>query len=228
VPAFKAFNMAMPGYEDWYEWSRSQPAPPEDVAFFDAQWTHRILRNEQFRPISTPSFIMREGHSANAFIAKTMKGEDGLSHWLTLMRKDFPTPVGPAIIATAETSARGTASQPLAACDFLILLHLGPDLDGFGGRTHGGALCTILDEVLSLCVEYCRQATTEDRSPLYTVELKTTFRGGVPSPSTVMIKTWLRAREGRKWFVSGQICDENDNVLTQGDGIWVSAKPERL
>ncbi|KAJ9609580.1 hypothetical protein H2200_005907 [Cladophialophora chaetospira] len=225
-----AENVAAPNYDDYLTWVTTTPAPEDEVQFFKSiAWTRSLVEDPLFKPIPTPTLFTITGQSHNAFIAKTIRTPEGISHWLMLMRKDFETP------SDSHKGSGGVSSRPnnvevrpTKQSDFIILMELGADLDGFGGRVHGGAVCTILDEALSLCVEYHRQRSSDSRAPLYTAQLNTTFRGSVPSPSVVIVKTWLEAKVGRKWFVKGQICDAQDNLLAQGEGLWLTEKESSI
>ena len=221
-----------PQYRDWLEWCKTQSINPSDLApFRSTPWTARWLSDPNFRTAPTPSRLPDPGTSNNSFFAKTLAQSTTIPHWVLLLRQNLYTPSDSskgtiASLSTSTTSA--SSSRPTADADCLLLLDLGSDIDGFGGVCHGGALCAIMDEMLSLVVEFHRQSVTKERGPLFTVRLTTTFRGPVPTPGLVLVKAWLEVREGRKWWLRGQVCDETETVLTEAEGIWVSAKEERL
>ncbi|KIV94084.1 hypothetical protein PV10_05240 [Exophiala mesophila] len=218
------------GLDDFVPWLAAQSAPEKDVQFFQrTPWTRKLIENPLFRAVPCPTRLITPGTSHNAFIAKTINKPSCVQHWLMLTRKQFSTP---------KEVARGTLAQSrfspnaetynIDDSEFIMLLDVGEDLDGFAGRVQGGVLCAILDEALSICVEYHRQASSSSRAPLYTVQLNTTFRDGVNTPGLIAVKSWIVAKEGRKWLIRGQICDAQGHVLTQAEGIWVSAAENKL
>jgi acyl-coenzyme A thioesterase PaaI-like protein len=224
--------MAMsPEYANFLEYISIAPVSTEDVEYFSAiPGTRRFVSDAQFKAVPTPSLVARPGKSDNAFIAKTMRTPEGLGRWLMLMRKalEAPSPSQVSNGPPTPMALQRLAARPDSAADFVILAQLGPDLDGFAGRVHGGALCAILDEILSLCVEYHRQATSQSRAQLYTAQLNVSFRRAVDTPSVVVIKTWLEAKEARKWWVRGQVCDAQNEVLTEAEGLWLAAKESTI
>lgn len=220
-----------PAYADWLKWCTSTEAPREEVEYFKTvPWTKALIDNGSFRPAPTPSRLSEPGSSESNFFAKTIKSHGTIDNWLLLMKKGLRPPAqGPkGSIPRNAGSGDSIPSRSAVDADCLLLLNLGEQLDGFPGVAHGGSLCAVLDEMLSLVVEFHRQSATDDRGALFTVRLTTTFRGPVPTPGQVMVKAWLEAWEGRKWLLKGQICDKDENVLTEGEGIWVSARTEKM
>lgn len=218
------------GFSQFVTWLESQSAPESEVRFFrETPWTRKLVDNPLFRAVPCPTRLITPGTSHNSFIAKTINSPSSINHWLMLVRKQFNAPKEASRGGLGlSSSAPNTATYPIEAAEFVFLLEVRQDLDGFAGKVQGGVLCAILDEALSLCVEYHRQSTSRSRSPLYTAQLNTTFKRGVDSPGLLVVKSWLVAKEGRKWLVKGQICDEHDHVLTQAEGLWIEANQEKL
>lgn len=224
-----------PPYADWRAWCLSEPAPAEEVEYFKGvPWANKLIEHSNFQPVPTPSRLPEAGTSNNAFFWKTLAPSASIPspivNWLLLMKKGLKIPpeAPKGTIGRNAGSGDSLPTRPVAEADCVLLLNLGADLDGFGGVAHGGSLCAILDEFISLVVELHRQSVTDDRGSLFTVRLSTVFRGPCPTPGNVLVKGWLEAWEGRKWLLKAQICDEKENVLTEGEGIWVSAKSEKM
>ncbi|KPI37312.1 uncharacterized protein AB675_1563 [Cyphellophora attinorum] len=224
-----------PAYADWLNWMRSTSAPSKEINYFSSiPWAKQLLHYSNFRPIPTPSRTIDPGTTNNAFFAKTLAPSESIPspiiNWLLLVKERLQTPpeAPKGTIGRTSGSGDGIAARKAVDSDFILLLNLGSDLDGFGGVAHGGLLSAVFDELFSLVVEFHRQSVTEDRGPLFTMKLTTLFRDKVPTPGQVMVKAWLQAREGRKWLLQGQLCDEKENVLTEGEGIWMTAKSERI
>lgn len=218
------------GLDDFVPWLAAQSAPEKDLQFFQrTPWTRKLVENPLFRPVPCPTRLVTPGTSHNAFIAKTINKPSCVQHWLMLARKEFATPQEVTRGSIAQSSFSPSAeTYSTDDSEFIMLLEVGEDLDGFAGRVQGGVLSAILDEALSICVEYHRQASSSSRAPLYTVQLNTTYRDGVNTPGLIAVKSWLVAKEGRKWLIRGQICDAQGRVLTQAEGIWVSAAENKL
>ena len=79
---------------------------------------------------------------------------------------------------------------------------------------------------MGLCVMLHHQHISGPRDSLFTVSLNCTYRNPVPTPSDVLVRSWLVTRQGRKWFSVGQITDLDGKVLTEAEGIWVMTKRE--
>lgn len=216
-----------PSYDDWMSWVATTPAPKDDLDYFNSvPWTKAYLNQQPlFKPVSTPSRAISQSTSDNSFFAKTLKGPSVISHWLLMMRRDFVTPseLPKGSIQNAETS-KVIKTRSTEQTDCVLLLHLEKDLDGFAGTAHGGLLCAIVDESLSVCVEFHRQLISRSRAPLYTAYLNTKFLAPVKTPGDVVVKSWLDKREGRKWLMKAQICDATESVLFEAEGLWISAK----
>ena len=81
--------------------------------------------------------------------------------------------------------------------------------------------CAILDEMMGLCVMLHHQKYEGPRDSLFTANLNVTYRAPVPTPSDILVRCWLKARQGRKWLSIGQITDKDGNVLCEAEGLWI-------
>lgn len=66
------------------------------------------------------------------------------------------------------------------------------------------------------------------RDSLFTANLNVSYRAPVPTPSELLIKTWLVSRTGRKWRSKGQLVDKDGKVLAEADGLWVVARRDKM
>ncbi|KAI1146796.1 thioesterase superfamily protein [Nemania diffusa] len=83
-------------------------------------------------------------------------------------------------------------------------LTLGSGLNGYADVCHGGLVTTILDEAIGM--------------------LNTNFIKPVPTPITILTRTWLTKVEGRKLFMQGTIEDEHGIVLVRADALYIQLK----
>ncbi|KIW30032.1 uncharacterized protein PV07_05811 [Cladophialophora immunda] len=219
-----------PDWVDFLEYINSTPVPRDEIEHFQATWARRYVDNPAYKPIVTFSRIPKSD-GVDTFFAKTIRSPSTVPNALMLIRKDFVTPAeepSPPPPQQQQQQHKGrnrdgkNDNGPPPDC--IWLLDLRSDLNGFKDTTHGGVLCALMDEALSICVEIHRQQTMGRRSNLYTAYLTTSYRAPVINPCTVAVKTRLERREGRKWFLTGRLEDEQGKVLTEANGLWVAAK----
>ena len=185
-----------------------------ELDFFNSyEWTHKLLNNPSYTAVTTSSRTPKSSPEDD-FFAKTLRSSSTISNWLLLIRSAFFTSDGPL----------PSTDQP----DALVLLNLGRGVNGFTNTAHGGLLCAVLDEALSMCVEVCRHNQTTSRNNLYTARLEFDFRRPVLTPGIVLLKCWLQSVEGRKWRVRGQILDSSGGVCVEAAGLWVEARDPML
>ncbi|EXJ76179.1 uncharacterized protein A1O5_00687 [Cladophialophora psammophila CBS 110553] len=221
-----------PDWVDFLEYINTTPVPREEIEHFRTTWARKFVDDPAYRPIVTFSRIPKS-NGVDAFFAKTIRSPTTVPSALMLIRRDFVTPAeGQQKQQQHKTHQRRNEDNSMnEAPDCIWLLDLRSDLNGFKDTTHGGVLCALMDEALSICVEIHRQQTTMGSSAgnlnLYTAYLTTNYRAPVLNPCTVAVKSRLERREGRKWFLTGSLEDEQGRVLTDANGLWVVAK-ERL
>ncbi|KAL4890014.1 HotDog domain-containing protein [Aspergillus ambiguus] len=186
--------------------------PSKDLEFFSSHpLAGTYLNNPLFEPVP---FITRhangDGTTSNRFFSKVINTDDTIPHLLALVRKaDQNLP----------TNAPDSDGDP----DFIVFVHLGPDLCGFQDTVHGGVLAALLDEALGLCAE-SSELVSNSKVRLYTAGLEIAYRSPVFTPSVAVIKTWIKRREGRKWFLEAQLLNQDGKVLVEAKTLYVSAR----
>lgn len=210
------------GWDNYLDFIQNVPPPPEDLKFFaSVPWTNRYLSiDSNHNPVPFYSRFEKADQKTDRFFNKIINTADTVPHLLALIRKDSLAPK-----AAATLSSRN-ADVPPQDADFILLLHLSSDLNGFRDICHGGVLSALFDEGLSMCVEGLRQSVSGDKSLLLTAYLNVTYRAPVYTPIILCMKTWVAAKEGRKWHLRGQLVDEKGDVKAEANGLWVSAKAE--
>ncbi|OAP61904.1 hypothetical protein AYL99_04107 [Fonsecaea erecta] len=221
-----------PTYADFLQYIKSTPVPRDEIEHFQATWARKYVDDPAYKPIVSFSRVSKS-EGVDTFFAKTIRSPSTIPNALTLIRKDYVTP--PEEPAPSQPTGKGRPDDdnkqknsndngPPPPADFIWLLDLRSDLNGFKDTTHGGVLCSLMDEALSICVEIHRQQMMGMRSNLYTAYLTTIYRAPVITPCTVAVKARLERREGRKWFLTGALEDEQGKILTEANGLWIAAR----
>jgi acyl-coenzyme A thioesterase PaaI-like protein len=99
----------------------------------------------------------------------------------------------------------------------------GGDLNAHPDLLHGGVIASVLDSTLgnAIGVQFPAGALR-----MFTVQLNITYKKAVPTPGTVMARSWVTKVEdgGRKVWAAGMIEGEGGVVHATAEGIWLKAK----
>ena len=99
----------------------------------------------------------------------------------------------------------------------------GEDLNAHPNLLHGGVIASILDSTLgnAIGVQFPDGALR-----MFTVQLNITYKKAVPTPGTVMARSWVTKVEsdGRKIWAAGIIEGEGGVVHATAEGMWLKAK----
>jgi acyl-coenzyme A thioesterase PaaI-like protein len=83
-------------------------------------------------------------------------------------------------------------------------------------RAHGGITMAFIDEGLGLVtVHHCADAMTAS----LTVDLRAPVYVG----AVLTQRAWLERREGRKWFIRGEVL-EGDKLVAEARGLWIEPR----
>ena len=209
---------------------------PDAVEHFNASpWLSPYLHNPLYETVPTFSRVLKPT-GEDYFFSTTIRTQRTIPHLISLKLKNLALPShNPQGHAFNKTTSPSSSSQPSLGStpapnnpDCIYLVNLGKGgLDGHPSTMHGGMLCAILDETMGLTVMLHHSIATQDsdeRQSLYTVKLDTTYRAAVPTPGDVLVKAWVTRRDGRKFYCRGQICNDKEMVMTEGEGLWVESK----
>jgi acyl-coenzyme A thioesterase PaaI-like protein len=211
--------------------SRALPLPHGDVAHFrQTPSLRRWLDHPQYSAVATAARLPRTD-GENDLFAITLKTLKTIPRWLLVVHdervKSLPTSGSQGLSSSEATDGEQTersADQP----DMLLMLQLDQGVNGFKGVAHGGLLCALLDESLSYCVEFARQAKSTGRNSLFTANLNVDFRRPVVTPGAAVVKCWVTKMQGRKYWLEGRIEDVDGQVCVQAKGLWIEARSENL
>ena len=99
-----------------------------------------------------------------------------------------------------------------------------PHHQSYPGRTHGGIICAILDETMA------RASTKAEDAIVYSVttNLSITYRKPVPYDKPVRCIARVDRDRRRLYEASGEIVDEEGNVLASGKGTFAVFSSEQI
>lgn len=202
------------------------PGDNESLAFFSDHpcGVPYLTGSSQYQPVRfTPR--CEKDDTSDTFFNQTLKSAGTIPHALALLRRN---------ILEMDPRLKERESAPLEP-DFVLLVKIDTLLNGYRDTAHGGLLASLLDESLSCCVEalsscldLIQQRHPEERTRLYTANLNISYRAPVTTPGVITIKTWLKRREGRKWFLEGELFSEDGRVRTDAKGLWISERPRTV
>ncbi|KAL1953006.1 hypothetical protein VTO42DRAFT_3777 [Malbranchea cinnamomea] len=223
--------------------------PPEAQAVFQSnRWTASLLASPHYTAVEIASRTSKPT-GEDAYIADTLGTAATVPHLVALRKNNLtPAPTSPPSIP--DPPAR--APTPQASPEIIVLAQLGnPGIAGHPHTAHGGVISTLFDEVMSLAVAAqvpgydLNQA--QERGRIYTSRLDVRYFRPVYVPAPCVVKAWVLARSGRKFWTMAQIIQEDG--LWEGDSedrggsveavrkkvvcaealaFWVQKKPEKL
>lgn len=92
--------------------------------------------------------------------------------------------------------------------------------EGAPGIVHGGYTAAVMDEVFGVAMSH-----SDIDVPCMTGTLKVIYRSPVPINTDITYKAWLDREEGRKVFMKCVVTDNNDNLLCEGETIFLKIDP---
>lgn len=200
------------------------PVDNESLSFFSGHpcGLPYLSDSSPYQPVPfTPR--CEKNDTSGTFFSQTLNTPETIPHALALIRRGI-------LELNPRLKERESDSAPLEP-DFVLLVKIDTLLNGFQGTVHGGLLASLLDESLGCCVEalsscldLLQKRHPGERTRLYTANLNISYRAPVTSPGVVTIKTWLKRRESRKWFVEGKLSGEDGRVRTEVKGLWISER----
>ncbi|GKZ84484.1 hypothetical protein AnigIFM56816_009817 [Aspergillus niger] len=198
--------------------------PQTTKAFFAESPVKPYLSSGLYQPVPFIAQFPAPNRTANSFFSRTINTIDTVEHAMGLMHRTIfrlnpRTTASEVEIAKLDEEMRGVPP-------FILLVKTGNGLNGFEDTIHGGVLASLLDEALSCCVEQYRAGLSDQKTALYTARLDVSYRALVPSCCILIIKTWLRKREDRKWFLKAELLTGDGYVRGTANSLWISQKTQ--
>jgi acyl-coenzyme A thioesterase PaaI-like protein len=88
---------------------------------------------------------------------------------------------------------------------------------GAPSRLHGGITAAFFDEVLGALT------TLVGADDAMTASLTVDFRSPAYTGAVLTQRAWLERRDGRKWFVRGEVHDD-DRLVAEARGLWIEPR----
>lgn len=197
------------------------PVSQEDVDFFANMPFARpyLDKSSLYQPIP---FITRydKGDLSDKFFNKAINSKDTIPWVLALMRKPGSQHDPPADTNNAGKDPSQAAESPF----FITFCQLEPGLNGYVDTAHGGVLAALFDEALGLCAEAYRVFVSGDSGILLTGNLEVFYRSRLSTPSAVVIQTWVKKVEGRKWFLEAKLLDQDSVLKAEAKSLYIKMK----
>lgn len=155
-----------------------------------------------------PRFRGQEGNAGASFF--DAPPEDGalLEHFPDCVVSGRANPLGVAI----EVHRRG--DQAVAT------VTLGSAFEGAPGRSHGGIVAAIFDDVMGYLL-------TITKTPAFTGQLTVNYRAPTPMGQELTFRAWVTGHEGRKLFI-GADARHDDQLVADAVGTFVTIPIERF
>lgn len=175
-----------------------------DHAHFAAiPWCARHLQGDRAVIVTSPSRTLKPT-GEDSLMSQTLNSENTISRFLQVYEEP--------LLPTERVN------------EVKAFLTLGSGLNGYADVCHGGLVTTILDEAIGMLLPINQKRQSIPRGTYMTAYLNTNFIKPVPTPITILTRTWLTKVEGRKLFMQGTIEDEHGIVLVRADALYIQLK----
>ena len=150
--------------------------------------------------------------------------DNGKGHTLTGRTWNTDSTIRELLSLSRPSTSDAPLPQPEAyRAEVRRLYTFGGDLNAHPGLLHGGVIASVLDSTLgnAIGVQFPAGALR-----MFTVQLNITYKKAVPTPGTVMARSWVTKVEdaGRKVWAAGIIEGEGGVVHATAEGMWLKAK----
>lgn len=209
---------------------RPYTIPPSTLGYFRSHpWTSSFLSSSLYTPIETSSRVPKTS-GEDGMLAVTLATQSTIPHLVTFQSTSSfhgnqdPLPEKPPYAFPPPAVGPG-ANIPLpdSIPDMTMLVGFGESgICGHPATAHGGLLCMLLDEIMSIAtIPYATSPLSPEtpfgaalsnesteRGGLYTAQLDVRYRRPVSVPGPVIVKGWCVAKERRKTWVRGVVIQE--------------------
>lgn len=93
-------------------------------------------------------------------------------------------------------------------------VELGPGFEGAPGRSHGGFVCAIYDDL-------CGFVLNLEQQMAFTAYLNVSFLAATPLHVPITFSAWLDRRQDRKLYIVGE-CRQGSELLTTVDSLFIA------
>ena len=174
--------------------------PQSTIDHFKAiPWCSAHFSDPAFHIVNISRTITKPGH-ADSLICATWNTAETIPEVLSLFRPPDTT-----------TGLRGELRK----------FHtFGTGLNGHANLLHGGVIATMLDTVMGNCVNL----EALEGTPYFTVALNITYKKTITAPGTILGRSWIIKKDGRKMWVHGVLESSGGQVCASAEGMWLMQK----
>jgi hypothetical protein len=170
--------------------------------FHSIPWCAAYLADSSFKPYYQSRFVTPgDGHTLTG---RTWNSDDTIVELLSTYRAPTTDPNGEVL--------RGEVRR---------FYSFGKGLNAHPGLLHGGVIATLLDSTLGSAV-----AMANPREMLFTAQLNVAYMHPVSTPGTVLVRSWVEKKEGRKTWAKGRIESGTGGLHAEAEGMWLQVKPK--
>ncbi|PLN81888.1 HotDog domain-containing protein [Aspergillus taichungensis] len=197
---------------------------PPTTPLESTPWIATLLSDKTYITTPMPSRIPKSSTEDN-FFARTINTPSTIPACIM----QYQRPDG----------SSGSQSKTEGVKRLRLFVRLAENVTGYPGTLHGGVTASLLDESMGLLLgvrgevgpagERARDGVLSE-VPV-TAYLNTRFKRPIPVPADVVVNVWLREggeAGGRKWVVGGDVRDENEKVLAEGECLYVRVRASKL
>jgi len=124
---------------------------------------------------------------------------------------------GPQFVSAGQDPARICARYFVGDPEGSIHGHVrfGGRAQGPPGFAHGGALASVLDELMGI-------AAWQQNLSVVAAELTLKYRNPTPLWTELLLRAWIEKIEGRRAYISSEVSLPDGTVCCRGSGIFVN------
>lgn len=137
-----------------------------------------------------------------------------------ILRKQVPTD-NSIICGTQNPSTLGCTFYELEGGGVAVEFIAGRLHEGHGHMMHGGFIAAVLDEVMGRSTNNAGIPTDK---PFVTAEMTTYFQCPIEVGKKMYAFGRVERSEGRRYYATGEIVDEDGIVMARGTGVYVKVE----
>ncbi|KAI0397066.1 HotDog domain-containing protein [Xylariaceae sp. FL0594] len=185
--------------------------------------------------------------SRDQLFRTTLGAENAIPNYIGLYQTPFSDPARLTLLPTLASHSPEDSGQPskLLIDTVSLLIDLQPGVNGYTGTTHGGLIAALLDEAMGCLLFFNGQVQRDMRErglsvpssvvylsnedPIFTASVAVKYIRPITTPQVVVAAATLkRIEKGRKFFLGYDIRGDDGVVFASGEGLWISARREKL
>jgi acyl-coenzyme A thioesterase PaaI-like protein len=186
---------------------------PDLSHFTSIPWCSTLLSNPTYKV--TPTFSRQPKSSTeDSLIAVSLRTPSTITHCLSLYKPP-------------EASSSFSDKVPFIE-EVITLVTLGSGMNGGVNMLHGGIIATLMDDVMGTLLTVNKdQGGLPLTQSTVTASLSIKYLKGVRTPGTVAVLARCGRREGRKFWIEGEVRNGDGAVMARGEAVWVKLGRER-